>query len=628
MTSAALTVTQAAGVWGVSPRTVRRYCKAGHIPAEQAAGQRGGRSGNVYTIPAALLHLHSTEDRQSSSSPTPEPINLSTFLARGGNEAVLRAADRLELIQSARKITGSNRTEQLRQLAAQAGIGLSTLYRWMQKGQSLEGAATTYRRKFDENGQRIRNSIEPEARDWFLSQWNAQNKLPVPAVIEHLYKPKAQEMGWKIPSRATFYRLVAEDLTAVERKAGREGIKALRGQTLPKNTLRFPEQRNLVWVSDHRQMDFFVVNPATGEVARPWITAIMDVASRALVGHTMSFNPNSDAILKALTMAVYADAPFEPALPVWFLEDNGQDYRSKVVTGTLDALGIKQRQCEVEHAWQKGTIESWFKLVGYRFDRFFGWTGHNVLARPELHDEKRMAAEGKVYSFEEFEACFAQFVSWYHNEHQHTGDGMNGNTPAHRYSELPSARIGVPSAKVMPLLMLREERRKVGDQGIRIWNRFMWHDGLYRHDNPISRSVVDEWVTLRFDPQDKSRVYVFYEGQFVCVATDKPRPTFDPENEENMEIAGRVRTLSKKLEADTMERLHQRAGRAGSNPWIPAAAGQDNREAPAQDEPVRMVTKMDRVAKQIEKQQQKDTAKRPRDESVSKRIRDLGSKYA
>lgn len=627
--SQSLTTAQLAVHWGVSSRTVRRMCSTGFVPAERAVGCRGGKSGLAYRVP--IEALQPTRPVAERARPEAAPIvGLNVFLSRGGKEAVFRAADRRDLAEAARSITGPGRTARLRALAQSAGTSLATLYRWMTRGTTLEGAATTLRRKRDEYGQRIRNSIEPEARDFFLSQWNDQKKLPVTAVIEHLYKPKAAEMGWRVPSRATFYRLVSQDLSAIERKAGREGIGALRRETLPKNTLAFPTEKNLVWVSDHRQFDAWAINPATGKAERPWLTSIMDTASRAHLGYTISFAPNGDAIVKALHRAVYAGAPFTPSLPIWFLEDNGQDYRSKLVTGTLELLGIRQRQCEVESPWQKGTVESFFKLVGGHFDKFLGWAGNNPLTRPELMDEKQRAADGLVYELNEFEACFERFNHWYHHEHQHTGDGMNGKTPAERYSEIPSARMGVPTAKTWSLLAMREERRKVSDAGIRIWNRLFWHDALFRMDNPVRRSVVDEWVTVRFDPQDQTRIFIFFEGEFVCTATDKPRPTFAPESEENMEVAGRVRSLNKQVERQVKERMHERAAKAGVNPWIPPLGKPDKPEpdAAAAADPGRMVTKMDRVAKQIDEQKQKDEAPRKRDESVSAVLRQRSNKFA
>ncbi|MFZ5826522.1 MAG: helix-turn-helix domain-containing protein [Bacillota bacterium] len=624
--SALLTVRELAQILDVHPSTVRRHCASGEIPAQQVVGRRGGRGGQVYMIPRSSLRVEGASSPTGTSGSSPI-ISIGTFRAKGGREAVLRAADRLDIIQAARSIAGPNRTEKLRTLARAHGIGLSTLYRWMdhsgalsgQPKPTLEGAAKTLRSKFDERGMRRRISIEPEARDFFLAAWNAQNKPPVTAIIEHIYKPKAKEMGWKVPSRATFYRLVSQDLSAIERKAGRDGISALRKETLPKNTVATPDVRNRYWIADHRQLDQFVQHPQTGKPVRPWLSAFIDGSSRALLGWKLALTPTSDSIITALHNSVFAPAPFVPSLPEYVLTDNGQDFRSNLVKGTLEALNIKHHTAEVYAAWQK-QIESFFKLLSYRFDRFGAWSGHNVMTRPELLDEQKLAAEGKLPTFAELEACLGEFFLWYNTEHQHTGDGMDGKTPAARYAELPPARVGIPSAKAWSLLTMREERRRVSDQGIKMFGKIFFAPELYL-GNRLNRSMADEWVAVRFDPHDQTRLFVFYEGEYVCQVYDKPRPTWDPADEENMAIAGRVRNLNKRLEKDTMERLQERQASSGyHNPWVPKPESKQPAPADQAAEPGRMITRMDRAVRQIEEQQKAATAPKRRNDAVSAKI--------
>jgi excisionase family DNA binding protein len=630
--SALLSVDEAALTLNVSTRTIRRRLKAGLLEYHEEAGRRGGRSGRVFRIPEESLHRlqHESQRHIETGSVTP-PIDLSAFRIRGGVDAVREAAARLKLIDYARSITGPKRTEKLKELAKSVGVSPATLYRWMDlKGKhehTLEATAKTMRRpKFDGQGMRFRTSIEPEARDFFLAAWNAENRPLVSSVIDDVYKPEARKRGWKIPSKSTFYRIVKQDLSKVEKKAGREGRQALRSDTLPKNTLLYPKQRNLAWASDHRVFDFFVLNPETGKPDRLWLTQVLDMGSRSGPGWALTFKPNSESILEALNMAIYAEAPFEPAIPRWILTDNGQDYRSDLVRGFIAAIGSKQRLCEPYSGWQKGFIESFFKLPSGHFDRYFGWAGNNVLVRPADLDEKQWAEGDRIYTVEEVRACWIEFMRWYHFEHQHTGDGMDGKTPAQRYAELPSAEIGVPATNVMPLLMMKEETRKVTSEGIRIWNKILFHPALYSHDNTIHRSVADETVTVRFHPEDESMALVFFEGQFVCKVTDKVRPTFAPDDEENMRTAGQIRNLSKKLERDTMERLHARAERAGHNPWIPDRVPEKKTTVETTAKAPRRITPMDGVAKQLEAQERQDARKRERDDEVSRRLQEIGGR--
>lgn len=626
--SALLTVRDMAQILGVHPSTVRRHCASGDIPAELSVGKRGGRSGQVYMIPSSSLRVEGGSPTNASSNSS--TISIGTFRAKGGKQAIRYASDRLEIIRIAHAVTGPNRTQKLRTLAKSHGIGLATLYRWMDlsgTGQAsqptLEGAARTLRSKFDERGMRRRISIEPEARDFFHAIWLQHNRPPVPYVIEMHYIPKAREMGWRIPSRATFYRLVAQDLSAVERTLAKEGVAKVRGTMAPKNTLAAPTLTNKLWVADSRPHDIWVKHPETGEPVRPHLVAFLDAASRGLLGDAHTLAPNTEAVKNAFAKAIYPEVPFRMGLPEYVLFDNGSEFQNKIMQDLLPSLGIKQHDAAVGAGWEKGVIESFYKLVSLWFDRSFkSWTGNNPLNRPEGLDEKRMAREGQLYEWDEFLASWAEFKQWYNTQHQHSGDGMNGKTPAERYAELRSARIGVPSLEALELLGMREERRKVGDQGIKLQNTFIYHGDLFDFDNRVKRPLVGEWVTVRFDPKDLSRVYVFYEGVFVCIASEKIKPTWDPEDEENMEIAGRVHAKAKKLIKDGLERLHQRKEAGDLNPWIPDRNRTITTGTPVDPAP-RMITPMDSTVRQVKEQEKAErrAAAKSRNDSVSAKIR-------
>lgn len=628
--SALLTVDEAATALKVSSRTVRRKCMAGQIEYQRVAGRRGGQSGSVYVIPESSIHRITSPSTTDKRSVVHEPISIGTFRARGGTEAVKAVGVRRDLIEAARAITGPNRTEHLKALAREAGIHVATLYRWMdlksEGSSSMQRAAVTFRPKFDENGMRRRISIEPAARAFFHKVYLQQKKLPISSVIEDHYKPEAMKHGWSIPSRATFYRLIEQDLSVFETSMGREGINKTRSSLAPKNTLKAPTHRHKTWIADTRTLDFWVQHPTKPGVAvRPRLAAFVDWASRLLVGDALTLTPNTDAVRRAFTKAVYPNKPLQAGLPEWVLIDNGSEFINEVVTNMLTDVGVKVHKAEVGSGWSKGVIESFFKFVSWRFDRQSNsWTGNNPLNRPEGLDERRMAAEEKLLTWAELELVWAQFVTKYNTEHRHTGNGMDGKTAIERYLELPSASIGVPSSKALALMFVKEERRKVAPQGIKLRNVFMFHPDLYAFSNRINRSLAGEWVTLRFDPEDTSLAHVFYEGEYVCTIGEKVMPTWDPEDEENMAKAGQIHTLRRQMEREALERLHKRPG--DMTPWIPPL---DAKVQPGKAEPEvagapRMVTKLDRATKQIEQQRQKGSAKRKRNDQASPLFQQLG----
>ena len=95
---------------------------------------------------------------------------------------------------------------------------------------------------------------------------------------------------------------------------------------------------NECWFSDHKQLDILVrtrkKKDGSWEVARPWITGIIDSATNVLVSYVLSLNPNSDCIAEAFARACAftVDTPYY-GIPDYFYIDNGKDYRSKRMKG-------------------------------------------------------------------------------------------------------------------------------------------------------------------------------------------------------------------------------------------------------------------------------------------------------
>lgn len=302
---------------------------------------------------------------------------------------------------------------------------------------------------------------------------------------------------------------------------GRGGVNTWRKQIQPKMTLDHGQLlRNQAWVTDHRELDFPVYDPVTGEIFRAWVTVFIDCASRVPVGLALARTPSSQSILRAFADGIMpaADKPYA-GLPVTVYEDNGQDYRPHVVTGVMRELVVRLINGQVEAPWAKGIVESWFRLMSMDFDRWQpGWQGNKPETRPEDHDVKQLRAEGKLLSLPQAEAALRDWCRRYATEHQHTGEG-NGKTPLERYMELPAARTGLPSAKALSLLMLEEATARLYASGLKRFGRWFWHEALADPARPL----IGHNVQIRFDRARPSQLFVFHDGEFVCTAVDKPK---------------------------------------------------------------------------------------------------------
>ncbi|MGN1276297.1 MAG: hypothetical protein ACI4UK_04840, partial [Floccifex sp.] len=194
-----------------------------------------------------------------------------------------------------------------------------------------------------------------------------------------------------------------------------------------------PERENVkctneLWISDHKILDIFVrtkqKEDGTWEIRRPWITAIIDSASSAMISYVLSLNPNSDCIAEcfARACAFTVDTPFFGTCKFMYL-DNGMDYRSNRIkglanseneplylnkefgeSGILEYFGIKiiralpnrGRSKSIESIW--GTIDDeWIRELP-------GYCGCRPDQRPYILKEQ--IKNNDLYTFEQFADYF------------------------------------------------------------------------------------------------------------------------------------------------------------------------------------------------------------------------------
>ena len=147
---------------------------------------------------------------------------------------------------------------------------------------------------------------------------------------------------------------------------------------------------NQIWASDHDQHDVWIRNDffpgvSANAALRPWLTAVIDMRSRKIVGTAWSASPSSHTISSALRVGI-ADFGIPQILDV----DTGKDYEkvgqigfSPECSGVLVRLRIQPQYCLPKHPQSK-LIEGWFGTVRKRFDRLWpSYCGADPKDRPE-----------------------------------------------------------------------------------------------------------------------------------------------------------------------------------------------------------------------------------------------------
>ena len=131
---------------------------------------------------------------------------------------------------------------------------------------------------------------------------------------------------------------------------------------------------------DHTPMDILCIAEDSRTVlGRPWLTSIIDVASRMVLAVWISFRaPSANTILRTLKQAIlpkdeilrrYELKGEWPArgVPIGMVSDNGPELHSNALDSAAQDLGISLTYCPKNEPRFKGVIERFMKTVNYSF---------------------------------------------------------------------------------------------------------------------------------------------------------------------------------------------------------------------------------------------------------------------
>lgn len=294
---------------------------------------------------------------------------------------------------------------------------------------------------------------------------------------------------------------------------------------------------NDVWVIDGHTFKAKVRHPDHGQPFAPEVTLAIDVATRKVVGWSVSLSESTMAVGDCIRFAVSTHG-----VPGIVYSDNGAGERAKVfdcpVVGLFARLGAEHRTGLPGHPQGHGLIErSWRTHMIRAARRYATYQGSDVDDRTlrnvslELAREQRalkraeaggevVRLSGKVPSWQQFIGDVAQAVHAYNAEHRHRGLPKHAEGPAagrHLTPDEAWAQMLVPELQVMLdagalRTMFRPSVLRVAQRGeVRWLNQHYYAEALMQVDG--------EQVRVDYDIHDGSRVWVWTPGgEFVCEA--------------------------------------------------------------------------------------------------------------
>ena len=252
----------------------------------------------------------------------------------------------------------------LARVARDVAMPLRTAQRWVGRYRQF-GLAGLIRSGRSDNGKRRR--ISDDLRQ--LAEGLALEKpaLGTAAIHRQLCRT-AEARGDHSPRYHTVYNVIRALPEALKTLA-LDGEKSYR-ETYDLIHRREATRSNELWQADHTQLDLWAKRD-DGQVARPWLSVIIDDHSRTIAGFLFSFeSPSAAQTALALRQAIWRKAEAHWiifGIPEALYTDNGSDFTSTHLEQVAADLKIRLIFSTPGHPRGRGRIERFFFTVNQMF---------------------------------------------------------------------------------------------------------------------------------------------------------------------------------------------------------------------------------------------------------------------
>lgn len=273
---------------------------------------------------------------------------------------------------------------------------------------------------------------------------------------------------------------------------------------------------NDVWSGDGHSFKAKIAHPDHGRPFTPEVTLIADVASRKILGWSISYSENVIAVCDALRHAVS-----NHGLPLIYYSDNGSGQTARQldapITGMLGRLGIHHETGRPNSPQGRGLIERiWGTLMIPLARSFPTFSGHgadrDTLRRTTLEIEKELRRTGtsrKLPGVDVLTEAVEKAIAWYNTQHKHSAlDATPDEAYAERAREQDIVMLDADDLRDL----FRPQEKRVARRGmVSLWRNIYYHKDLMLVDG--------QEVLVGYDIHDPNNVVVRrINGEYICTA--------------------------------------------------------------------------------------------------------------
>lgn len=342
------------------------------------------------------------------------------------------AERRLEIIRPA--LEAKRRTSELVQkLADDAGVHISTIYRWIERYEQT-GITTSLLPTCSSGGRgksRLPEEVEAVLQAT-VEEFKKKRKATVTA-FHKILKRRCVNAGLKPPHRNTFDNRI-KALSQKERDEVQFGSKEA-NRMHSTSPGQFPGANFPLAVVqiDHTQLDIMLVDDVDHlAMGRPWITVVIDVYSRMVLGFEISFDrPNSMSVGLCLARAILpkeewlAKHNITTQWPCWgFMRkihaDNAGEFRGKMMKRACKEYDMNLEWRPVKKPNYGAHIERLLGTFATEIHTLPGTTFSNPTEKGDYDSEKEA-----VMTESQFEEWLTNFIVGVYHQRVHSSLGTS-----------------------------------------------------------------------------------------------------------------------------------------------------------------------------------------------------------
>lgn len=265
----------------------------------------------------------------------------------------------------------------------------------------------------------VQDIINYNIDNYYLSKFHWPISCIIDSIqlsIEDLNSMRPVVDKLKCPSNTTLYRIITEfdRYTTVRLQ---EGKKAADDDQYWSRKCTNPYRLLDIAECDSQQLDIEIVDNYGDPCGRPYLTVILEIKSRVIIGWDISLNaPSLEKTFRAIKLSLRSNSE-QAGLCARYVLDNGPEFIAEHYKRVMNSLGAECTFCEPNNPDQKPHVESFFKTYSQSIVHHMRGTTFSNAAEKGGYNSQKDA----IYTLLDVNELFVDWLEMIYHSQPHSG---------------------------------------------------------------------------------------------------------------------------------------------------------------------------------------------------------------